>query len=207
MKAKKFLMLLLLFALVVTCLAGCTPKTEYDDKVEEFVPKTEYDDKQVAKIETRLYNGEGLVGYRVRLFDFETGTVTDEAVVSDHEFDYLLRLYTNEPSGYPEYENTDEYRDYLLANYNVSVKVAEFSQDACNGFISTAKSFGIYTWQESYVDNFVCDATSQYIIITFADGTTKTTHCYCKYPEDFEKVEGAFKDYFGVDAWCKLRLR
>lgn len=192
---KWFMPLLLIFIVVISCV-GCTSEI-----------KTEYDDKQVSKIETRMYNGEGFVGYHVRLFDFQAGNVTDEAVVSDDEFDYLFRLYLNDPGGSPEYENAEQYREYLLANYNVSVKVAEFSQEDCNRFVSVAKSFGIYTWQESYVDDLICDATNQYIIITFVDGTTKTTRCYNKYPEDFEKVEAAFQDCFGVRAWCDLRLR
>ncbi|MDE5868251.1 MAG: hypothetical protein K2H02_04835 [Anaeroplasmataceae bacterium] len=198
MKNKKLLIQLFLFVIVIMLMVGCTSKT-----------KTEYDDKQVAKIETRLYNGEGIVGYRMRLFDFQTGNVTDEAVISDIEFDFLLQLYMEDPSSYPEYkyENIEQYKEYLLANYNVPVKVAEFSKEDFNEFVCAAKSFGIYTWQESYVDDGICDATSKYIIITFADGTTKTTHCYQKYPKNFNKVEEAFKDYLSANAWCDLRLK
>lgn len=169
--------------------------------------KTKYDDKQVVRIETQIANGEGLVGYRKRLFDFESGTVTDEAVVCDNEFEYLLLLYEICPSNYPAYESAEEYREYVLAHYNVPVFVAEFSQEDWNGFVSAAQSFGIYTWQEEYIYRDIYDASYQTVIITFADGTTKTTRCYCQYPKNFEKVEAAFQDYFGVCAWCELRLR
>ena len=169
--------------------------------------ETDYDNKQVSKIETRLYNGEGFVGYRMRLFDFESGTVTDKAVISESDFNYLLQLYIDYPIGYPEYDSTEQYREYLLSNYNVSVPVAEFSQEDGNEFISAAKSFGLCKWRESYIDEFICDATHEYIITTFTDGTTKTTHCYCEYPEGFDKVKEAFNDYFGVSYWCNLRLK
>ena len=194
MKTKKLVISLLFVVIAVTSMVGCTTKTEYDDR-------------QVVKIETQMHNGEGFVGYRMRLFNFESGTVMDKAVVSDIEFSYLLELYVYCPSDYSEYKSIEQYREYLLSCYNVPILVAEFSQEDCIGFVSAAQSFGIYTWQDNYIDNSICDATNQYVIITFADGTSKTTRCYNKYPQDFEKVETAFKDYFNVGAWCELRLK
>lgn len=189
MKAKKLLIPLLLLLCCMLALAGCTPKTEYDDK-------------EVDKIETQIYGGYTLIAasYK-RTFDFNDNTVIDEPFVNDKEstIEYLLELYN--PNTNAEYGSIDEYKTHLQSYFNTPKEFESFSQEQADRLLKKIKSHGIYTWKESYVSNKVDDASWHSITITFKDGTVKTSRFYCDYPNNFDKIVSAFNDTLGVGLW------
>lgn len=203
MTAKKLLMPLLLIAVIVTSMAGCMPKTEYDDKGAVKTETTEYDDKEVLKIETSIYGGYTLypsVSFN-RTFDFNADTVTDERYIDYKEstIELLLKWYNEDPvSGY---ESAEDYEAYLQSYYNTPELFYTFSQEQAESLLKKIKSYGIYTWKENYIREAVADAAWHSVSITFKDGTVKTSRFYCEYPDNFNRIAEAFNENLSVGLW------
>ncbi|MDE7295928.1 MAG: hypothetical protein K2N84_01550 [Clostridia bacterium] len=168
---RKFFALLLGFILALS-LCGCTPKTEYDDK-------------EIARIQSAWV--EGMSAFRcdyVRIFDFETGTVTD---ICQADIDEL-----------PEEVLPNEYRE----GYNTPKTVTTFTEEQGQSFLKKTKSLGFLAWKDRYeTDDIICDGGHETVTVTFTDGTVKSTYIYYKDPPNYEKIRTAFTDLLGASLY------
>ncbi|MDE7453495.1 MAG: hypothetical protein K2N22_03715 [Clostridia bacterium] len=209
MKFKIFLISVLL-GISVLFAAGCAAKPDNggnggDDGSGAGEITTEYDDKKVVKIETKIDGGYTFDGASYnRTFDFENNTVTDEVAVSDKDalikilLDRYERGFLND-----EYESADEYEEYLQTHYNNPKQVSTIFQNPGNMLLKYLKAKGIFTWKDEYVGNMAVTDLSWYnVIITFDDGTVKTSRFYYDYPDKFKNVECLFSVYLHVGMWC-----
>ena len=208
MKFKIFLISVLL-GISVLFAAGCAAKPDNggnggNDGSGAGEITTEYDDKKVVKIETKIDGGYTLVPASFnRTFDFENNTVTDEVAVFDKDSVIKSLLYYYE-IGYisNDYESAEEYEAYLQTYYNNPKQVRTFFQDLGKMFLEGIKANGIYTWKERYVNYSATDLSWYNVIITFDDGTVKTSSFYYDYPDKFKNVECLFSVYLNVGMWC-----
>lgn len=169
---KKILVgLLAVFILFSVC--GCASDTASTDTV--------YDDKEISRIESSC--AEGFAPFQRsfdRIFDFETGSVTDIMIADEKDV--------------PEDESS---------RYNTPVTVTTFGAEKAAEFIEKVKSLGFYTWKERYVtDEVIFDAAGSLITVYFSDGTVKSTYMFFKYPPKYEEIETAFEDYLGAELYC-----
>ncbi len=171
MKAKKFLLSLLIFFGCLFAFAGCTPKTQFDDM-------------EITKIETSWQEGFApFPGYHLRTFDFKTGEVTDTWVTTADVSEILESM-----SG------------VSAEDFNHPKHVAAFTQEQATALYEKVKSLGFLGWKEAYeTDKIIFDGGSQKVTVYFSDGTVKSTRIYFKYPPKYDEIRQAFEEYFGVN--------
>lgn len=183
---KKFLLSLISILLISVLLAfpACAHKTEYDDK-------------KIVKIETSSCGGEVVVATQPkRTFDFESGTVTDELVMSEIMIEIISNPEFHDPERYFEYYNA--YQDYLNGKYNHPQIVSTFTEVDSAKILKDIKSKGIYNWKDRYENHNIDDLMWEYVEITFSDGTVKKTAFYNDAPNNYERIQKSFEKYLGV---------
>ena len=165
--------------------------------VAACAPKTDYDNKKVVKIETFYQGGEVAIDTQpTRTFNFESGTVTDELVMSEIMIEIISNPEFHDPERYFEYYNA--YQDYLNGKYNHPQIVTMFSEEDGAKFLKDIKSKGVYTWKDRYENHNIDDLRSKYVEITFSDGTVKKTEFYNDAPNNYKRIQKSFEKYLGV---------
>ena len=130
----------------------------------------------VLRIET-VWN-EGFAPFArdfVRVFDFETGKVTDTLVADEADI--------------PEGDSS---------SYNKPKSVAKFTAGQAEQFTEKLNRLGFFNWEENYVAEGVFDASGYNVNVYFADGTVKCTYIYGCQPPRYEEVKKAFSDFLGA---------
>ena len=170
------------------------------------VNATEYDNKTIIKIETQYHVGEALVNaYYLRTFDFVSGTVTDEARITEKEYARLVDRYTKGESRYDEWDTLEEYKANLNQQCNTPKLIALFHNDQAEACLEEAKTSGIFTWKEEYL-GYIKDGGTLYVTIVFADGTMKITKFHEGFPKIYEAIDLVFKQHLGAGFLCELSL-
>lgn len=148
---------------------------------------TEYDDKEILRIETSIQGSWDAVNY-TRVFDFETGIVTDEYEVSEYSLESWLERYTEVPERFPEYESAEEYEAYLTSHYNNPMQISTFDDEKVEEFMKKMISYGFYTWESYHYP--MTDGTGFYLNVYFTDGTVKPARFYGVKPDRLASSKG-----------------
>lgn len=157
-------------------LAGCAPKTEYDDK-------------ELVKIEYHGGDGMGLWGINdYRVFDFEKNIVYDITIAEEEALQEMINR--------AEEGQIEE----ILQRYNNPKTVATFTEEQEEAFVAHIRKAGIYGWKDSYkTDEVIDDGAGFSLELTFSDDSVKRTDFYYKYPRNLKKIQSYFLSDLGAD--------
>ena len=162
--------------ILALALAGCAPKTEYDDK--ELV-KIEYHDTGGMRV-------WGINDYRV--FDFEKNIVYDITIAEEEALQEMINR--------AEEGQIEE----ILQRYNNPKTIATFTEEQEEAFVTHVRKAGIYGWKDSYeTDEVIYDGGGFALELTFSDGTVKRTDFSFKYPRNLKKIQSYFLSDLGAD--------
>lgn len=114
--------------------------------------------------------------------------------------DDVLSIEVRRHNGYPPYVTT-----YMIDFTNNTLTSSEedgqteyisFSEENKDNFIRNANIYGFFEWEEEYVREGVCDATSVGIDILYADGSEQSIYCYGWAAPNYEQISDVFYDNF-----------